>query len=186
MNLTTQITNVLVKVSSIVSHIQKFTTATDLLEDQPKAQSATVAHWNSQIKMVRSVLSIGKEKLDSLDTTTLTARDRLVPNDFISIMTPFKEVTDSIEGDQVVTASFVVPFNSGIKRHLSFPSEFNKLVIGLMSSIAKRLSKYEDRTTYQRAAVLDPCLKEDLLTLASTFTVDSQGHPQVDVFFPSA
>ncbi|KAK6483662.1 zinc finger BED domain-containing protein 4-like [Huso huso] len=192
----TQTTKVLAKVSSIVAHIRESTTATDLLEEQPKTQAANATRWNSQLKRARSVLSIDKEKLDSLDTAPLTARDRLILKDFISIMTPFEEVEDRIQGDRVVTASLVIPSIRGIKRHLRSPSEYNsKLVTALMSSTEKHLSKYEDRTPYQRAAVLDPrlklcCyesdqssrLKEDLLTLASTFTIDS--HLQVEEYSP--
>ncbi|RXM93570.1 hypothetical protein EOD39_18934 [Acipenser ruthenus] len=192
----TQTTKVLAKVSSIVAHIRESTTATDLLEEQPKTQAANATRWNSQLKRARSVLSIDKEKLDSLDTAPLTARDRLILKDFISIMTPFEEVEDRIQGDRVVTASLVIPSIRGIKRHLRSPSEYNsKLVTALMSSTEKHLSKYEDRTPYQRAAVLDPrlklcCyesdqssrLKEDLLTLASTFTIDS--HLQLDESSP--
>lgn len=38
-------------------------------------QACNVAHWNSEVKMRRSVLNIPTDKLDQLDTQKLTYHD---------------------------------------------------------------------------------------------------------------
>ena len=66
------------KVKTIVSHIRKFSVATDLNcyrfefsnEDQPRAQAANETRWNSQLKMVRSITDFKRIR-------TLLSRDAI-------------------------------------------------------------------------------------------------------------
>lgn len=44
--------------SSIVSHIKKSIHASEFLEDFNRVQASNVTHWNSEVKMIRSVLNI--------------------------------------------------------------------------------------------------------------------------------
>ena len=63
------------KASSIVNYARKSTLAAELLEGENRLQTATVTCWNSQLKMIRSILSITEEKLNALDTISLTKYD---------------------------------------------------------------------------------------------------------------
>ena len=72
----------------------------ELLED--------VTRWNSQLKIIRSVLRVPDEKLISLDTQTLVY-DRKVMEDLVEILTPFETATHCVQGDSIVTSSVIVP-----------------------------------------------------------------------------
>ena len=62
------------------------------LEEELKLQATVPTRWNSQVKMVRSILAIPNDKLDALETTRkLTAIDRDVLQEFVEIMTPIEE-----------------------------------------------------------------------------------------------
>ena len=63
---------VISKSSNIVSHVRKSIHASELLENFKKLQAFNVTHWNSEVKMTRSVLNIPSDKLDQLDTQKLT------------------------------------------------------------------------------------------------------------------
>ena len=63
-----QITKVLGKASNIVSHVRRSAHATDLLDGEKKLQAANATHWNSQVKMVRSILNMPADKLSTLPT----------------------------------------------------------------------------------------------------------------------
>ena len=53
-----QLRNVISKASNIVCHVRKFIHATDIFEEEKHlhAANATACSWNSQLKMIRSVL----------------------------------------------------------------------------------------------------------------------------------
>ena len=67
------INKVLNKVSTIVKHVRKSVNASEILESEKCLHAANVTRWNSQLKMIRSILRVSDEKLTSLDTQTLTA-----------------------------------------------------------------------------------------------------------------
>ena len=56
----------------VVKHVRKSVNASEILESEKRLQATNVTRWNSQLKMVRSVLRVPDEKLISLDTQTLT------------------------------------------------------------------------------------------------------------------
>ena len=97
------------KASSIVSHVRKSIHSSEILESEKRLKAANGTRWNSQLKMIRSVLRIPKEKLESLDTHILTAYERKILEDLVEILTPFETATHCIQGDKVVTSSMVVP-----------------------------------------------------------------------------
>ena len=152
------------KVSALVSHICKSTHATDLLRDHRRVQTANATRWNSEVKMIRSVLQIPQDKLDQLDLDKvhkLTLYERSCLQDLCDIFVPFEEVTDITQGDKIVTCSFVVPCIRGLRIQMAeMHSRFNnKLVGALRKSLDKRLSIYEDKLLYKLAAILDPRFK---------------------------
>ena len=61
------LTKVIAKASKVVTYVRKSTIATDLLEGEGRLQAANATRWNSEVKMIRSVLKISQQKLDQLE-----------------------------------------------------------------------------------------------------------------------
>ena len=71
-----KINKVLSKASSIVAHVRK-SHASELLESEKRLQAANAPRWNSQLTMIRYVLHITEDKLQSMDTQyQINAYDR--------------------------------------------------------------------------------------------------------------
>lgn len=151
------------KASAIVSHAKKSIHATEVLETERALQAARVTRWNSQLSMIRSILRIPEDKLDSLNTFhKLTAYDRKILEDLVEILTPFETATHCIPGDKVVTSSMVVPCIRVLKAAMTkLSSKFsnNKLLLSLKASVNTRLAQYEDCDDFVLASALDPRFK---------------------------
>ena len=79
--------NVLKGCSKVVSFVRRSTIATDLLEGENRLQADNVTRWNSQIIMIKSVLSIPESKLSMLEgTPQLTIHDWNVLKDILEIL----------------------------------------------------------------------------------------------------
>lgn len=63
----TQINGIISKCSKVVSSVCRSTIATDILQGKKKLQSYTATRWNSQLKMLRSILRILSEKFEELE-----------------------------------------------------------------------------------------------------------------------
>ena len=136
------ISKVLGKASAIVSHVRKSIHAAELLESERSLQTATVTRWNSQLTMIRSILRIPEEKLNSLGTThELTVYDRKLLEDLVEILTPFETATQYIQGNKVATSSMIVPCIRVLKASMTKLSmKFsNRLVLALKTSVNDRL-----------------------------------------------
>ena len=155
------ITKVLSKVSTVVSHVRKSIHSSELLESEKRLQTANATRWNSQLTMIRSVLRISKEKLDSLDTHKLTVYDRKTLEDLIEILTPFETATQCVQGDQVVTSSMIIPCVRVLKSTMETLSHkyTSRFVASLKTSVNKILTRYEDIDEFVLATTLDPRFK---------------------------
>ena len=81
-----QISTVLKRCSKLVSFVRRSTIATDLLKDEKRLQADNVTRWNSQLKMVRYVLSIPEIKLSGLEgAPKLTTHERNLLRDIVEI-----------------------------------------------------------------------------------------------------
>ena len=132
--------NVTTRASQIVSHVRKSTVSTNLLEGNHKLQAANVTRWNSEVSMIRPILRIPEEKLNELDTKVkLNTRHRVLLQELCDILITFETSTDCTQGDQIVTASLVVPSVRGLRAELALiNTKFNnKLVTTLRKSIEK-------------------------------------------------
>ena len=145
------LTKVIAKASKVVTYVRKSTIATDLLEGEGRLQAANATRWNSEVKMIRSVL----------DCTKLTAYDRNLLQDLITILTPFEEATDIAQRQNIVSSSFVVPCVLRLKAELeNMQSRYNcKLVAALKKSVDRRLTPFKDRAVFCMASTLDPRFK---------------------------
>lgn len=111
--------------------------------------------------MIRSILRIPREKLDSLDTHKLTAYNRKILEDLVEILTPFETATHCIQGNKVVTSSMVVPCVRVLKSKIDFLNHkyASRFVATLKASINDRLSKYQNIDAFLMASALDPRFK---------------------------
>ena len=153
--------NVIAKSSKIVSFVRKSIHASELLEDVNRLQAANVTRWNSQLTMLRSILKAPKDKLDQLDTVSLTSYERKLLQELCTILEPFEYATNQVQGEKHVTASLTIPVTRGLRHRLQqISAEYNnKLVSTLKESINSRLCRYEDDETCIVAATLDPRFK---------------------------
>ena len=155
------INKVLSKVSTIVKHVRKSVNASEILEPEKRLQTANVTRWNSQLKMIRSVLRVSDEKLTCLDTQTLTEYDRKILEDLVEILTPFETATHCVQGDSIVTSSMIAPCVKVLKSKVELLSRKYtfRFVATLKASVYSRLGKYEDIHVFLMASALDPRFK---------------------------
>jgi len=121
--------------------------------------------WNSQRKMVRSVVNVPEDKLKDtvrplpgpVSSRTFTTLERTLLNEFVAIMESIEEATNCIQGEDRVTMLNVIPSIRGLRHKLeSMESTYCKpLIADLLLSIKTRLSKYEANILYNTGA-LDP------------------------------
>ncbi len=155
------IIKVLNRVSAIVSHVRKSTLSSEILESEKRLAAANATRWNSQLIMIRSILRLPTDKLESLNTVSLSAYDRTILEDLVEILTPFETATHCIQGDKVITSSMIVPCIRVLKSTVEDLSHkyTSRFVTTLKSSINKRLSMYEDIDEFLLASALDPRFK---------------------------
>ncbi|MGH0132117.1 UNVERIFIED_CONTAM: hypothetical protein FKN15_048756 [Acipenser sinensis] len=162
----------LAKAGSLVSHTHKSTIAADILDGERKLQPATAVRWNSDLKMVRSILRADQDKLKQINAPVqLTPADIQCLDELVAILEPFEDATLLTQGSNIVSASYVIPSIIGLRTFLSnFNAKYSaQLVSALKASLEKRLSPYEQMPLYKLAALLDPRFKaawcpEQLLT----------------------
>ena len=159
-----QMKTVISKAASVVSHVRKSTSATEMLENYPKLQTANMTRWNSQLKMLRSILKIPQNVMDELNTPTkLTQYERKVIGEITDILQPFEEATDRVQGQNVVTSSLVQLCIKGLRQELvQLRTVYNcPMVATLQGSLDRRLSHYEEMDSLKLATALDPRFKLD-------------------------
>jgi hypothetical protein len=82
--------NIIGKCSKLVGYVRKSTVASEQLEGEKRIQAANDTRWNSQLKMICSILLVPNGKLAELDTLhKLTTYERNVLHELVSILTPF-------------------------------------------------------------------------------------------------
>uniref|UniRef100_A0A1X7TPU4 BED-type domain-containing protein n=1 Tax=Amphimedon queenslandica TaxID=400682 RepID=A0A1X7TPU4_AMPQE len=155
------INEVLTKAANIVSCTQKSINTSDMLEGEGQAQANIAKGWNSDIKVIRSLLSVPVENLQLLDCQQLSSYERVMLNDLIEILIPFEEATDALQEQDIVTGSFVIPCIRGLQAALDSLKLKHKsaIVTDLLASLNYRMSCYESRDHFICAAILDPRFK---------------------------
>ena len=98
------------KCSNLVSFVRKSTMAADVLQHETKLQTSNTTRWNSQLKMIRSVLKLPESKLAEIhDAPKLTSNERNILQDIVEIVLPFEEATDFVQVSCVPSAGYVLP-----------------------------------------------------------------------------
>ena len=111
-------------------------------------------------------LKLNPDILDQIQANaniTPTAYELQMCIELVDILQPFQLATDLVQGDKVVTASFVISSIKGLRAELaSLHNKYSsKLITTLQASQEERLTKYEEMEHFQLAAILDPRFKLD-------------------------
>ncbi|KAF6032699.1 hypothetical protein EB796_009040 [Bugula neritina] len=111
--------------------------------------------------MIRSILRLSEERIADLGCPKLLTNDRKTHEDVCDILVPFEKATHAVQGDQGVTASFVIPCIGGTKLQLAeMTQKYNcRFVLALQTSFTKRMALYENKEVFLLATALDPRFK---------------------------
>ena len=154
-------TRVLGTTSKIVAYVRKSVNGTEALASEKRLQPAIATRWNSQLVMIKSVLNVEPEKLNTLDTVKLTAYERKTLGEVCEVLRPFEEASTYAQLENQPSASLVIPCVLGLKCKLASMKERNGTSLGhaLSASVDRRLTKFVDNDTYITASVLDARFK---------------------------
>ena len=142
--------------------MRRSTVAADVLKDETRLQADNTTRWNSQLKMIRSVLAVSDLVLSQLENAPkLTTHEKNLLQDIVEILTPFEEATEFVQVGCVPSAGYVLPCIRGLYHHIeNMVSKYHSgLVRGLKQSLHRRMPYYEENETYIVACILDPHFK---------------------------
>ncbi|MGH0134964.1 UNVERIFIED_CONTAM: hypothetical protein FKN15_058010 [Acipenser sinensis] len=113
--------------------------------------------------MMRSILRVPAVLSELHATCKLTPYELKLIGELCEILEPFEEAIDMCQGDQVVTASYVIACVQGLRHAVAHIRETynSKFVVTMQSSLEKCLDKFEEMECFQMAATLDPRFKLD-------------------------
>lgn len=178
-----QVSKVLEKCQTLTQCAQKSQKIADLLDHLNKhIERTTLTRWNSEFMLVKSILSINREDLDSItnlmeNPVRFSTSDLALMKDIIDILEPFYEVSLKCQGEKIATVSLVVPSIVHLLLHLQSFNESStdcyKLVQQLQFAIERRFAGIVNRLKltdiqendpfndplYFMATVLDPAFK---------------------------
>ena len=157
-----QINSVIKRCSTLVSFVRRSTVAADVLKDETRLQADNTTSWNSQLKMIRSVLAVSDSVLSRVENVPkLTTHEKNLLQDMVDILTPFEEATEFVQVGCVPSAGYVLPCIRGLYHHIeNMVSKYHSgLVRGLKQSLQKHMPYYEENETYIVAGILDPRFK---------------------------
>ncbi|KAJ8382634.1 hypothetical protein SKAU_G00034120 [Synaphobranchus kaupii] len=104
------------KVQKLTAFCHKSTWATDILEEGFKLQPANATRWNSQLKMMRSVLRVRSEIFAELNCPIqLTPYKLRVMGELCEALEPFEEATDKCQAEKTVMSSLVITCVQGLR-----------------------------------------------------------------------
>ena len=108
------LSKIISKASTIVAHVRRSEHATEFLENFNRLQCADTTRWNTELKMIRSVLNIPIAILNELDTShKRPAHERNLLSSLCDILKPFAIATDYTQGEKCVTSNYVIRASVG-------------------------------------------------------------------------
>lgn len=172
--------NTIAKTSKIVSFARHSVLASDMLEGEKRLQTANVTRWNSQLQMIRSVLDIPEEKLNSICRIKLSKYERKLLFELCKMLRPF-EATIRIQTDSNVSASLTIPLIIGLKQSVEkiIAKYDNGMTQTFKTSLEKRCNVYEKDNIFRMAAILDPrfrlhwCEQEKIADMTEILLVEA-------------
>ena len=95
--------------STVILYVHRSCIVTDILSDENRLQSSVPTRWNSQIIMIKSILKVNKEKLNTLNKAKLASYELNSFRDFVEILSPFEEATKIAQIENEVSSRLVIP-----------------------------------------------------------------------------
>ncbi|KAK7130827.1 hypothetical protein R3I94_016086 [Phoxinus phoxinus] len=167
------INSIINKVGKVVKTVRKSTLNTeeiDKLGVRPTTACAT--RWNSQLRMIESVLkmfekdTLWQNRLTSItDDGKITCNDVLILQGLVRVLTPFAELTESLQ-KELGNLGMILPAIAEIHRMMSDVSSDTPLEIAafaetLADNFSTRYQRFYDDTHVILAALLDPRFKNE-------------------------
>ena len=150
------ISNTINTASKLVSYIRHSTLVTELFENDIKLQAKNETRWNSDNKMLKSILKADPANMEMLDYSgKLTKYEMKILEEITEILNPFEIATDQCQGQDLFTASLILPCIRGIRSELTTLSSTykSKFVTTLILSLNTRFARYEQNEGFQMAAI---------------------------------
>ena len=157
------------KVAKIVNLVRKSVNATSYLRRKEiTLRGQNVRRWNSQLAMLQSVLKDHEEVNVALtliqSREKLTNQDYLALSELVSVLLPFKETIQQVEGENIVMSSCICPVLLGLQKAMEQLKNSNlqycqKLPAKLAASISERLWPFKNSPDNRLASLLDPRFK---------------------------
>ena len=149
--------------------MRKPTVATEQLEGEKRLQAANETRWNSQLKMIHSVLEVPNSKLSNT-SHMLTTYEHTLLHELVDIFTPFEEATDFVQKDKYHSAGYALHCIKGLHTHLtqllnppkssiSSVYHYTAFIKKLQESVDICMRTLEKNTFYRLAALCDPRFK---------------------------
>ncbi|XP_039609057.1 zinc finger BED domain-containing protein 4-like isoform X2 [Polypterus senegalus] len=163
-----EMSGIISKANGVVNYINQLSLESANCEGESKEQSPDAVRWNSQLKMLRSILKTNQSDLEQFDIPDkLTMYELNIIKDIVEILSPFELAADQTEKDSQVTASCILPCIRGLRAEMDELSNTYKsqMVSTLKASINCHLTKYENEEAFTLAAALDPRWKLDWCTV---------------------
>ena len=114
--------------------------------------------FNALSAIVAKILSTKRNAPDMITSSELS-----VIRDLIILLSPFKEATEEISGDQYVTASLAIPIANLLQKGLEEAQPFTNLGIAVQESLLNlviaKLQPLERHLHLAKSTILDPRLK---------------------------
>ena len=168
------ISTTLQKIASLINSIKKSTVAAPYLRSKGIVlQTQNATRWNSQLKMVKSILKNPLEVNNAIDLLSQKEQrnKKIMPveisalKELVTVLEPFEEAMEVVEGQKKVTITAIGPVIQGLTHsleHLIHTAQLqycDKLAKILLGSVRERLDPYMEIKDVQVAALLDPRFK---------------------------
>ena len=145
------------KISDIIRYVQ----SSGATEKKGNSSNSKDSKWISQLDMIRNLLCLSEEEFAKFEITHFLKEDRDLLQELCTILYPIEHAIRLIQNSTSVSAGFIIPVTRGIKHKLAeiTPVCSHEMLSALKTSVAERLSRYEQDDTYVTASVLDPRFK---------------------------
>ena len=157
---------ILEKCQMLARSAQRSSQIADILEQINRhIERPTVTRWNSELMLIKSILSVGKEHIESVsnsmeDSIRFSNSDFCMMEEIVDILEPFHHVSIKCQAEKMVTISLVVPSIVHLLCHLrTFKDSLSfchKLVQQLQSSIETRFAGIINRLNHVLVKDDDP------------------------------
>lgn len=166
------VNSIINKIGKVVKTVRKSTLNTEEIEKiGVHPTNACATRWDSQLRMIESVLkmfekdALWQSRLTSItDDGKITCNDVLMVQGLVRVLTPFAELTDSLQKWELGNLGMILPAVAEIHRMMadvSSPLEIAEFAETLAENFSNHYKRFYDDTHVILAALLDPRFKNE-------------------------